>query len=74
MVSRHEIGNWRGILRDCKILSINLPNHQVVSSSFLVQYRNNLKKTRELEELQEYYNAEKYEEIVNLLAEVISAS
>ena len=46
----------------------------MVSSSFLVQYRNNLKKTRELEELQEYYNAEKYQEIVNLLAEVISAS
>ena len=45
----------------------------MVSSSFLVQYRNNLKKTRELEELQEYYNAEKYQEIVNLLAEVISA-
>ena len=45
--------------------------YQIVSSSFLNTYKTDLKKTRELEELQEYYNAEKFREIVVLLAETL---
>ena len=45
--------------------------YKIVSSSFLTTYKTDLKKTRELEELQEYYNAEKFREIVDLLAETL---
>ena len=45
--------------------------YKVVTRQYLVNYRNNLKKTRELEELQEYYKAERYQDIVELLTETL---
>ena len=45
--------------------------YQVVTEQFLTNYKNNVKKTKELEELQQYYNDEKFQEIVNLLAETL---
>ena len=46
-------------------------SYQVVSKQFLLNYKHNLKKTRELEELHQYYNDEKYQEIVDLLSETL---
>ena len=45
--------------------------YQVVTEQFLINYKNNVKKTKELEELQQYYNNEKFQDIVNLLSETL---
>ena len=61
---------WEG--EELTILDYHpVPGYKVVSSSFLSSYKTEVKKTRELEELQEYYTAEKFREIVELLAETL---
>ena len=61
---------WEG--EELTILDYHpVPVYKVVSSSFLSSYKTEVKKTRELEELQEYYTAEKFREIVELLAETL---
>ena len=45
--------------------------YQVVTPEFLTNYKNNVKKTKELEELQQYYNDQKFQNIVNLLSETL---
>ena len=46
-------------------------HYQVVTPEFLTTYKNNVKKTKELEELQQYYNDQKFQNIVNLLSETL---
>jgi len=48
-----------------------IQKYPIVSKEYLINYKYNLMKTRELEELQEYYNAEKFQEIVDLLSETL---
>ena len=62
---------WEG--EELPILDYHpVTGYKIVSSNFLTTYKADLKKTRELEELlQEYYNAEKFREIVDLLAETL---
>ena len=45
--------------------------YKIISSNFLTTYKTDLKKTGELEELQEYYNEDKFREIVDLLVETL---
>ena len=44
--------------------------YQVVTEQFLANYKNNVKKTKELEELQQYYNDEKFQVIIYLYPDI----
>jgi len=51
-----------------------IKQYNVVTNQFLCNYKNNLSKIKELEELNQYYDNGKYQEIVNLLSETLDNS
>ena len=51
-----------------------ITQYKMVTSQFLTNYKNNLSKVKELEELNQYYDDGKYQEIVTLLSETLDNS
>eukprot|EP00090_Calanus_glacialis_P013101 TRINITY_DN21726_c0_g1_i3.p1 TRINITY_DN21726_c0_g1~~TRINITY_DN21726_c0_g1_i3.p1 ORF type:complete len:2006 (+),score=827.87 TRINITY_DN21726_c0_g1_i3:94-6111(+) len=51
-----------------------ITQYKMVTSQFLTNYKNNLSKVKELEELNQYYDDQKYQEIVTLLSETLDNS
>ena len=51
-----------------------ITQYKMVTSLFLTNYKNNLSKVKELEELNQYYDDQKYQEIVTLLSETLDNS